>query len=227
MAGISPFVLKPTVRQTLGESIADSLREAILGGHFRPGQRLAEASIADTLKVSRAPVREALASLEQEGLVSRSANRGAAVIRLARQDVEEICSLRLPLEILAVREAIKNGTDEHWEALEANIHETESARSPESLATLDLEFHDALMRAAGHRRLRAAWQGLRSQIHLLMMRRNLEDIESHRATVRSHEELLQALRRRDVARAVELVEMHHQKQYTWLIEGYDEVEAAG
>jgi DNA-binding GntR family transcriptional regulator len=227
MAKTTPFVLKPTVRQTLGESIADSLREAILGGHFRPGQRLAEASIAGTLKVSRAPVREALASLEQEGLVLRSVNRGAAVICPARRDVEEICSLRLPLEVLAVREAIQNGTEEHWSVLEANIRETESARSPEALATLDLEFHDALIRAAGHRRLQAAWQSLRSQIHLLMRRRNLEDVESHRATIRSHEALLRALRRRDAAQAVELVERHHQKQYAWLIEGYDEVEAAG
>src|SRR5439155_24684722 len=104
------LALRPATRQTLGEHVADSLREAIFGGLFQPGQRLAEASLASTLKVSRAPVREALASLEQEGLVSRTTNRGTTVISLSRTDVEEICSLRLPLEILAVQQAIEHGT---------------------------------------------------------------------------------------------------------------------
>jgi DNA-binding GntR family transcriptional regulator len=72
----APYVLRPATRQTLGANVAESLREAIFGGVFKPGQRLAEAPIASTLKVSRAPVREALASLEQEGLVSRASNRG-------------------------------------------------------------------------------------------------------------------------------------------------------
>jgi DNA-binding GntR family transcriptional regulator len=221
------FVLKPAARQTLGENVADSLREAIVGGLFEPGQRLAEASIASTLKVSRAPVREALASLEQEGLVSRATNRGTTVINLTREDVEEICSLRVPLEILAVRRAIVSGTDEHWEKLAANVRETEKSRTPEQLATLDLEFHDMLIHAAGHGRLLNTWLGLRSQIHLLMMRRNLSDASSHRTTVQGHKELLEAIQNRDVVRAIEVVETHHRRQYEWLIEGFEAVDAAG
>jgi DNA-binding GntR family transcriptional regulator len=227
MAETIPFALKPTSRQTLGENVAESLREAIFGGLFQPGQRLAEASIASTLKVSRAPVREALASLEQEGLVSRATNRGTTVISLSRRDVEEIGSLRLPLEILAVRRAIENGTAEHWARLAANVRETEQVCTPEQLATLDLEFHDTMMRAAGHGRLLNTWLGLRSQIRLLMMRRNLGDAASHRATVQGHKELLEAVQAGDLARAIELVEVHHHRQYDWLIGGFEEVEAAG
>ncbi len=219
--------LRPATRRTLGENVAESLREAIFRGLFKPGQRLAEAPIASTLKVSRAPVREALASLEQEGLVSRTSNRGTTVISLARKDVDEICSFRLALELLAVREAIAKGTDEDWDRLAANVRETESARTPEQFATLDLEFHDALIRAAGHGRLLNTWLGLRSQIRLLMMRRNLSDAHSHRATVHGHQELLEALQARDSARAIEVVEIHHRRQHEWLAEGFDEVEAAG
>jgi DNA-binding GntR family transcriptional regulator len=221
------LTLRPATRQTLGANVADSLREAIFGGLFKPGQRLAEASIAGTLKVSRAPVREALASLVQEGLLSRTTSRGIAVTNLSRQDVEEICSLRLPLEILAVQQAIQHGTGDHWAQLAANVRETDKARSPDQLATLDLQFHDTLMRAAGHGRLLNTWLGLRSQIRLLMMRRNLSDAESHRATVHCHKELLLAIQARDLARAIELVKAHHQSQYNWLIEGFDRVEAAG
>jgi DNA-binding GntR family transcriptional regulator len=219
--------LRPATRQTLGENVAESLREAILHGLLKAGQRLAEAPIASALKVSRAPVRDALASLEQEGLVSRDGNRGATVISLSRKDVEEICSLRLALEILAVQRAIEAGSDEHRSRLASNIRKTASARTPEQLAILDMEFHDTLMRAAGHGRLLNTWLGLRSQVRLLMMRRNLSDPDSHRGTVQGHQELVEALQRRDLPRALKMVETHHRRQYDWLIEGFDEVEAAG
>jgi DNA-binding GntR family transcriptional regulator len=219
--------LRPATRQTLGENVADSLREAIFRGLFKPGQRLAEASIANMLKVSRAPVRDALASLEQEGLVSRDTNRSATVICLSRKDVDEICCLRLALEVLAVQRAIEMGTDEHWDRLAANIRKTEAARAPEQLSNLDLEFHDTLMRAAGHGRLLNTWMRLRSQVRLLMMRRNLGDADSHCGTVWGHRGLLEALRRRDLRRALEMVELHHRRQYDWLIEGLGDVEAAG
>jgi DNA-binding GntR family transcriptional regulator len=227
MAKYAVLALRPATRQTLSENVADSLREAILRGVIKPGQRLAEAAIAITLKVSRAPVREALASLEQEGLVSRAINRGAIVISLSRKDVEEICSLRLPLEILAVGRAIEHGTSEHWAELAANVRETEKACSPDEVAILDIEFHETLMRAAAHARLLCTWVGLRSQIRLCMMQRNLTDADSCRRTVHGHKELLTAIRLRDVDRAVELVRTHHQRQYNWLIEGFEEVGVAG
>src|SRR5580700_3667557 len=113
--------LKPATRQNLSDSITDSLRDAIFGGHFRPGQRLAEAQLATSLKVSRAPVREALSFLEQEGLVSRMPSGGTTVSHLSRQDVDEICTLRAPLEVLAVRLAIAHGTDDTWAQLKANL----------------------------------------------------------------------------------------------------------
>jgi DNA-binding GntR family transcriptional regulator len=197
---MSEHALRPATRQILGENAADSLREAIFHGLFKPGQWLAEAPIASTLNVSRAPVRDALASLEQEGLVSRDTNRGASVIRLSRKDVEEICCLRWALEVLAVQRAIEVGTGEQWDRFAANIRETEAARTPEQLENLDLEFHDALMRAAGHGRLLNTWMGLHSQLRLLVMGRNLGDADVHRGTVRGRQGLLEALRRGDLPR---------------------------
>jgi DNA-binding GntR family transcriptional regulator len=219
--------LRPATRQTLAEDVAASLRTAIFGGVFQPGQRLAEGKLASRLKVSRAPVRDALASLAQEGLVKRAANRGTTVVRLARKDVEEICSLRLPLEILAVRRAIARGGAEPMDRLKANVRETEKACTPERLATLDLEFHETLIRSAHHTRLLNTWLGLRSQIRLLMLQRNLTDADSRRGTVQGHRELLEAICARDEGRAVALVEIHHQKQSDWLIQGFDEADRAG
>jgi DNA-binding GntR family transcriptional regulator len=227
MSEIIEFALKPTARQTLSENIAESLREAIFGGLFKPGQRLAEAQLADRLKVSRAPVRDALTSLKQEGLVRRATNRGTTVVRLSRTDVEEICSLRLPLEVLAIGRVIASGDKPYLAQLAANVRETEKVRTPEQLARLDLEFHETLVRAADHGRLLHAWLGLRSQIRLLMLQRNLTDADSRRWTVQGHNELLEAIRACDEARAVELFEKHHQRQYDWLSQGFGEAEAAG
>src|SRR5438132_8027075 len=124
MSALSFNLALPT-RRTLADSIARSLRDAILGGQLSSGQRLAEGQLAGNLKVSRAPVREALASLEQEGLVSRTPNGATSVTHLSRNDVEEICSLRLPLEVLAVRLAITRGAAADWSGLADNIRLTE------------------------------------------------------------------------------------------------------
>jgi DNA-binding GntR family transcriptional regulator len=216
------FDLRPTVRQTLSDNIASSLRDAIIGGVIQPGQRLAEAQIARRLKVSRAPVRSALASLEQEGLVSRATDRGTTVIRLSRRDVEEITSLRLPLEVLAICRVIAQGPGELWGELMTNVQETDKAKTPDALAILDLEFHELLVRCANHGRLLNSWLGLRSQIRLLMVQRNLTDPAALGPTVRGHKELLRAIRERNEDRAIELVKKHLGAQKNWFIEIFHE-----
>ena len=142
-------LMRPPARQTLADGITGSLRDAIFGGLFKPGQRLAEGKLASSLKVSRAPVREALASLEQEGLIRRMPSGGTTVTSLSRRDVEEICSLRTPLEALALRLAIAKGHEDRWAELADNIRASEETSDPRELAQMDLEFHEALVLRGG------------------------------------------------------------------------------
>jgi DNA-binding GntR family transcriptional regulator len=210
--------LKPAPRLTLGESVAKSLRDAIFKGLIQPGQRFSEAQIAERLDVSRAPVREALAQLEQEGLVFRTGSRGIAVSLLSRSDVEEVCTLRFALESLAARRVFEHATEEDFAALGANIQETRKARDAEGLALLDLQFHELLVRAANHRRLLASWLNLRSLIQLLLVQRNLSDVPSAiRGTARSHAELLKVIRERDEERTIALLEANMKDQFTWFV----------
>src|SRR6185503_14103153 len=95
----------------LADSIRGRLRDAILTGGFAPGEHLREVEIAAKYDVSRGPVREALLQLEREGLVLLRRNRGAVVARLSRADLDEVYSLRLALERLAVVEAARHGTE--------------------------------------------------------------------------------------------------------------------
>ncbi len=216
MSEAAAFNLKPPSRQTLGDSVADSIRDAIFGGQVKPGQRLAEGQIASTLKVSRAPVRDALACLEREGLVNRAANGGTTVTHLTPKDVEEICTLRLALELLAVKRAVQFGTDAHWSRLADIVRRTENVDVPLPLAQLDLDFHETIVEAADHGRLLTNWLNLRSQIRLIMVQRNLTDDGSRRGTVRGHKELLKALRDRDETAASALLERHLQSQHEWV-----------
>src|ERR1700682_5240471 len=103
---MSNFLVPPS-KHTLAEDIVDRLREAIYSGQLPPNKRLREEVLASFLGLSRGPVREALAQLEREGLVIRQPNRGATVARLSLEDLEEVYSLRLALEQLAVREVIR------------------------------------------------------------------------------------------------------------------------
>jgi DNA-binding GntR family transcriptional regulator len=209
--------LTPATRRTLGDGVADSIRQAILTGVFKAGQRLPEAQIASSLQVSRAPVRDALVSLEQEGLVDRTASGGSVVCNLTREDVEEICTLRMSLETLAVERLARLGAQQDWQKLRAIVRDTEHATGPQELARVDLEFHEAIVRGARHRRLLANWLNLKSQILLIMVQRNLTDDDSQRGTVLGHSDLLTALEARNAKSAAGLLHTHLQGQKDWVL----------
>jgi DNA-binding GntR family transcriptional regulator len=198
--------LAPAKRQSLGQMVAEVLRSAIFAGRFRSGERIAQALIAQELDVSQTTVRDALATLEYEGLVKRTANQGAIVTRLSRSDVEEIVSLRITFEIMAIRRVIRHATQEQLEQLEENIREMKSSWGAGQVAELDLQFHELLIRFANHKRLHSCWQSLLGQLRLLMISHNLRDRRSLARTVRNHMELINLIKARDESRAVAHVE---------------------
>ena len=149
------------------------------------------------MKVSRAPVRDAVAELEQEGLLIRPAGRGVVVRLLGHRDVEEICSLRLALERLAVQRVVRSATPAQLRQLAATIDEAKNVSGPSELALADLRFHETLVRAADHDRLLSSWLSIRSQIRLLMVQRNLVDAGTVQGTPRAHGSLLAVLQAGD------------------------------
>jgi len=189
--------LRPTKRLPLGQAVAGSLRDAIYTGRFPPGQRIGQAIVARELGVSQTTVREALTTLEHEGLVDREANQGAAVRQLSRADIEEIVTLRANLETMAVRRLIQQANPEHLEILQQNIRAMQTTAGPVPVADLDLDFHELLLRLAGHKRLLSCWQSLRTQIKLLMVTYNLRNPRSPRTTIEDHKRLLQLIKARD------------------------------
>ena len=212
--------LAPARKRVLADEVADVLRAAILDGRLAPEQQILEAQVADMMKVSRGPVREALTRLEQEGLVYKLRNRGTFVARLSREDVEEVFSLRRALERLAVRYFIKNASSEDFAKLEEVLDryfQKEAGTSPKEAADLDIEFHEILVLGATHHRLLEAWLNLRGQVRILLLSRNLANDDFRDLFLGVHRDLLSALYDRDPVRALDLLDEHMNQAYTRLI----------
>jgi DNA-binding GntR family transcriptional regulator len=129
------------------ETVAAALRQALLAGHFRPGEYLEELALASDLGVSRGPVREALLILAQEGLVTHTHNRGFAVIELTQKDVAEIQIVRVALERFALELARPRVSPDDLRLL-ADLTERLAAAfralDYPAMAELELRFHSAI-----------------------------------------------------------------------------------
>jgi DNA-binding GntR family transcriptional regulator len=205
-------MLSLPVNRGLGVDIAERLRGAILNGLFGPGERLPEESLAKTMGVSRGPVREALVQLEREGLIVIRRNRGAFVAQLAMEDLDEVYTLRVAIEKLAVQRCIENASEAELDDLQRVVDRIaelmETGITEQDAAELDLEFHDIIYRTGRHRRLYETWGTLRPQIHVLLLNRNVASEDFRQMVVPSHQQILDALRARDEQLAIEITMDH-------------------
>lgn len=195
----------------LGERVVAEIRQSILSGRARPGGVLPETELAEQLGVSRGPVRDALAILEREGLVTSQPNRRARVAVLGLRDVEEIYSLRRSLEVLASQRAAVNVTDQDLGEMSKILVAMESALDRQDLvelSNLDANFHDRIYLASRHDRLYRAWSDLRSQVILFLVSRNQTAMTSREIAIGEHEELLRALSARNGDLLVKLIDQH-------------------
>lgn len=151
---------------TLRQQVADALRQAILCGELKPGQRLREIDLARRFGVSRNPVREAIGELEQQGLIVTTPNQAKMVVDPSAEDMRQAAQVRICLEMLALRLAwpsLSDGTVAQWRRIvegmsqvRANLAEPGVARLGR-LNCMDAEFHGLLVQCAGNSTLMRAW----------------------------------------------------------------------
>lgn len=195
-------------RQTAHEYVLRVLRRAILNGDLRGGSRLVQAELAAMLDVSTTPVREALRDLATEGLVQFDPHRGAIVPELSAEDAREIYEIRRVLEPLAMRQAVPNLSDALIARLR-KLHESMLAE-PHSVDWVDRNrvFHMAVYETAASPRLAGIIRNLQdaSVMYIgasLHQQPGLRDKANH-----DHEEILDALEKRNVEAAVKALEDH-------------------
>ena len=184
------------------------LQQEIRLGRYAPGQRLVPEAIAGEIGPSRMPVRGALRRLASEGLVEIRANRGAVVRGLNRQEMLEVFEMRSVLEGLAVRNALANLGDEHIRRLSSMLDQME-AGSGDYLdwTTAHREFHEYLCSFCRQPRLLRQISELHSVVEPYMRLWAAQPGRSLRAR-ESHQELIDALKTRDAARAEAAARQH-------------------
>ena len=141
---------------TLRKKVLNYLREKILSGAMGPDERLIETRIAREIGVSRTPIREALHSLEQEKLVKAIPRVGYVVTRMQKEEVEEICEIRVAIEGLAIQRAIERAQKQLAKDLRKNILKQRNEISKGNLRAyveLDAQFHEVSALLSGSSRL--------------------------------------------------------------------------
>ncbi|MGO4681311.1 GntR family transcriptional regulator [Microbacterium sp. 2MCAF23] len=194
----------------LREVIRDTVRNRIFEGQYTPGSRLVERDLAAEFNVSRLPVREALRMLQQEGLVTEPATRGSVVASLDADQVDDLFSVRIALEVLACRLAAQRATPEDIGRLTGLVDRSKEALARGSLAethALNSEFHDEVTRIADNDFLRTALEPLQGRMHWLF--RHVRDLPE---LVEEHELLLTAIASGDPDRAA-AQSAHHIEKY--------------
>ena len=200
--------LRPIEQTPLRVQVAEILRSAIVTGKLRPGAVLVETALAEQLNVSRAPIREAIQDLENDGLVETVAYRGKRVKPLTVREVSETCEMRQRFEVMAVRRILDHGTtvDALWIPCRA-MEAAAAAGDREALVTADEVFHRTLIQLSDHRLLAQLWAGLYLRIHQIMFLRN--DREVDLADIAgTHPPIIKALEASDTELAERLVSEH-------------------
>ena len=187
-------------RRTTQELVFEFLRDAILSGGLRGGAHLVQDKIASELNVSRVPVREALLQLESEGLVRMEAHRGASVVWLSPEEVEEIFEIRAILVTAAIRRVVPHLTDPQIERLRQIADRQQRESNMAARARLNHAFYATLFESLNRPRLQALIDKLEREVERYLMPLDRPHL--------GHRELVEACRRRDADQAAELVRQH-------------------
>ena len=194
----------------LRDVVFNTLREAILKGELKPGERLMELQLASKLGVSRTPIREAIRMLEQEGLAVTMPRKGAEVAKMTLKDMEDVLEVREALDELAAKIACKKISDD--ELANLKTIKDEFKRSMDSgdvkkIAEEDVKFHDAIYEATNNAKLVSMMNNIREQMYRYRVE-YLKEEQTRNLLVSEHEELVKAIREGDVQKAQD-ISFHH------------------
>ncbi|WP_413800681.1 GntR family transcriptional regulator [Streptomyces iranensis] len=195
-------VMRKVEHKLLFESVADTLRQAILNGDFQPGERLNEVSISRTLNLSRGPIREALRQLAQEGMITLIPQRGARVVEVDQREALAALAIRELLETMAAEELCEVITPKqigHLRDVTERMRRAEQDREFVDMVSLDFQFHRDLMDIASTDTARRTWTILSGK---LMLFQSIGDrtFALSLSVSDSHWPIIDALERRDAKR---------------------------
>lgn len=198
----------------LRDVVFNTLREAILKGELKPGERLMELQLAAKLGVSRTPIREAIRMLEQEGLAVTIPRKGAEVAKMTEKDMQDVLQIREALDELAASIACELISREQLEELKHTMHEFEENTKTGNLkriAEADVRFHDIIYQATGNPKLIALVNNLREQMYRYRVE-YLKDEKNYPTLVKEHSEIVEGLMHKNKEKVTAAMHNHVKNQ---------------
>ncbi|EOU2184729.1 MULTISPECIES: GntR family transcriptional regulator [Klebsiella] len=198
----------PNAFKTLEQRVLNLLRNDILSGKYRPGDRLRQDEVAKRFDISTTPVREAFRGLRSEGLISIDANKGVVVKGLSIDDVTEIYELRIMLEPLLAKKSVSSITPESLLLAEQIHDEMCKATDPHNWSSLNRDFHVQLMSSESHTRLYEMVKNLLVVAEPYVSLSIFVHPEILQTDNDDHFNILEAYRRGDAMQVEEIVRKH-------------------
>ncbi len=203
------------------ERTADILRERIIEGLFRPGERLSEEELSAALNVSRYTLREAFRQLGQEGVLVHEFGRGVFVRTLSTEDVRDIYAMRRILELAAVRN-LPNAPPDALATVRRAVESAEDAAARAdwfAVGTANMRFHQAVAELTGSRRVRDVVRRLLAELRLVFV--VMADLrEFHQPFLASNRELYELLAAGDAVAAEKALAAYLDTAETQLLAAY-------
>ena len=198
----------------LRDVVFNTLREAILKGELKPGERLMELQLAAKLGVSRTPIREAIRMLEQEGLAVTIPRKGAEVAKMTEKDMEDVLQIREALDELAAKIACEQISEEQLEELVATMHEFEESTKTDNvkkIAEADVKFHDIIYQSTGNPKLVNMLNNLREQMYRYRVE-YLKDENNYPTLMKEHKDIVEGLVRKNKMQVTATMHQHVKNQ---------------
>lgn len=198
----------------LRDVVFNTLRQAILTGELKPGERLMEIHLANRLGVSRTPIREAIRKLELEGLVTMIPRRGAEVAQITEKSMNDVLEVRRALDALCVELACDRIDDLSLEELRKACECFEQAvktRDVKKIAQADVALHDIIVQATGNQRLIQLVHSLSEQMYRYRFE-YIKDASQHPHLVEEHRVIYESIVRKDKETASKAARMHIDNQ---------------
>lgn len=203
----------------LRDVVFHTLRQAILTGELKPGERLMEIHLANKLGVSRTPIREAIHMLELEGLVTMIPRRGAEVSQITEKSMNDVLEVRRALDALCAELACKRITEEELSRLGQACDDFEAAvgtKDLKEIAKADVALHDIIVRATGNSRLISLVNNLSEQMYRYRYE-YIKDSNQHETLIAEHRIIYASICNKDVATAAEAARTHIDNQKNAII----------
>ena len=210
----SDFQIQMNEFLPLRDVVFNTLRQAILTGELKPGERLMEIHLANKLGVSRTPIREAIRKLELEGLVTMIPRRGAEVAQITEKSMNDVLEVRRAVDALCVELACERISDEELEHLRVacdEFAEQVKIKDVKKIAQADVALHNIIVEATGNQRLISLVNTLSEQMYRYRFE-YIKDFTQHESLIEEHRVIYESIVKKDKKTAADAAKLHIDNQ---------------